>query len=51
MFQVARTKSLQKAVSYYATGRRKTAVARVWLTPGKGTISINNRPVETYFGR
>lgn len=48
---MARTKSLQKAVSYYATGRRKTAVARVWLTPGKGTISINNRPVETYFGR
>lgn len=48
---MARTKSLQKAVSYYATGRRKTAVARVWLTPGKGTISINNRTVETYFGR
>lgn len=48
---MARTKSLQKAVSYYATGRRKTAVARVWITPGKGSISVNNRPVETYFGR
>jgi small subunit ribosomal protein S9 len=48
---VPKTKSLQKAVSYYATGRRKTAVARVWITPGKGSIVINNRPLETYFGR
>jgi small subunit ribosomal protein S9 len=37
--------------NYYATGRRKEAVARVWLTPGTGQISINKRPVEQYFGR
>jgi len=36
---------------YYATGRRKTSVARVWLTPGNGTITVNKRPVEEYFGR
>lgn len=34
---------------YYATGRRKTAVARTWLTPGKGEIIINNKPVNEYF--
>ena len=48
---MARSKSSQKAVSYYATGRRKSAVARVWITPGKGIITINHKPVETYFGR
>ena len=35
----------------YATGKRKDAVARVWIKPGSGTITINNRPVETYFAR
>ncbi len=35
---------------YYATGRRKTAVARVWITQGSGQIKINNRSVEDYFG-
>jgi small subunit ribosomal protein S9 len=34
-----------------ATGRRKTSVARVFLRQGKGTISINDRSLETYFGR
>jgi small subunit ribosomal protein S9 len=34
-----------------ATGRRKTSVARVFLRPGKGTISINDRSLEEYFGR
>ena len=48
---MARAKSSQKTVSYYATGRRKSAIARVWITPGKGAITINHRPVETYFGR
>ncbi len=48
---MARAKITQKTVSYYATGRRKSAIARVWITPGKGAITINNRPVETYFGR
>jgi small subunit ribosomal protein S9 len=36
--------------SYSATGRRKTATARVTLTPGSGTITINKRPFEEYFG-
>ncbi|MGE0869138.1 MAG: 30S ribosomal protein S9 [Kofleriaceae bacterium] len=35
----------------YATGRRKTAVARVWLTAGDGQIVINDRPDEDYFSR
>lgn len=39
------------STNYYATGRRKEAVARVWLTPGTGQIQINKRPVENYFGR
>ena len=40
---------VSKAV--YATGRRKQAVARVWLQPGTGKIAINNRTLEDYFGR
>jgi small subunit ribosomal protein S9 len=35
----------------YATGRRKTAIARVWLTPGSGAIKINKRDIDNYFGR
>jgi small subunit ribosomal protein S9 len=35
----------------YATGKRKDAVARVWIKPGKGTITVNQRPVEVYFAR
>lgn len=35
----------------YGTGRRKTATARVFITPGKGDIVVNNRPLDTYFGR
>jgi len=35
----------------YGTGRRKTATARVFLRPGTGKISINNRTLETFFGR
>lgn len=35
----------------YGTGRRKTATARVFLKPGTGTISINGRSLDTYFGR
>ena len=34
---------------YYATGKRKTAIARTWIKPGSGEITINNRPVEDYF--
>lgn len=35
----------------YATGKRKDAVARVWIKPGSGRITVNNRPIETYFAR
>ncbi|ACI51255.1 ribosomal protein S9 [Gluconacetobacter diazotrophicus PA1 5] len=35
----------------YATGRRKDAVARVWIKPGKGDITVNGRSVGTYFAR
>ena len=35
----------------YATGKRKDAVARVWIKPGSGVITVNDRPVNTYFAR
>ena len=35
----------------YSTGRRKTAVARVWMTPGSGNFTINDRDDEGYFDR
>ena len=40
---------MNKENIYYATGKRKTAIARTWLKPGKGEIIINNRPVNDYF--
>jgi small subunit ribosomal protein S9 len=40
-----------EVVKYAATGRRKCAVARVNITPGKGTISVNNCPFRKYFPR
>ncbi len=36
---------------YYGTGKRKTAIARVWLKPGEGKAIINKRPSDQYFGR
>lgn len=36
---------------YYATGKRKTTVARVWLKPGGGTIEVNKRTFDDYFPR
>jgi small subunit ribosomal protein S9 len=35
----------------YATGRRKEAVARVWMMPGSGKVTINHRDIDNYFGR
>ena len=35
----------------YATGRRKNAIARVWIKPGKGTITVNGKPAAQYFAR
>ncbi|MCX7800726.1 MAG: 30S ribosomal protein S9 [Fimbriimonadales bacterium] len=37
--------------TYYGTGRRKSAVARVWLKPGEGNIEINGRSLTEYLGR
>ncbi len=36
---------------YYGTGRRKSSVARVFLRPGKGKITVNHKAIEDYFGR
>jgi len=36
-------------VKYYATGRRKTSVAKVWLSPGSGKIIVNDKNMEEYF--
>ncbi|KAF0192428.1 MAG: 30S ribosomal protein S9-like [Gammaproteobacteria bacterium] len=36
---------------HYSTGRRKTSTARVFLRPGKGQITVNKRPLDSYFGR
>lgn len=35
----------------YATGKRKTAIARIWLSPGSGTIIVNATPADEYFER
>jgi small subunit ribosomal protein S9 len=42
---------IDKQSRAYATGKRKDAVARVWIKPGAGVITINTRSVETYFAR
>ena len=36
---------------YYGTGRRKTAIARVWLSAGSGQVTVNDRPADQYFER
>ncbi len=38
-------------IQYYGTGRRKSSVARVYLRPGSGQVTINKRSLEQYFGR
>ena len=39
------------AVSLYGTGKRKTSIARVWLKPGAGAFTVNNKTLDEYFGR
>ena len=46
---MAAVKEASKANDFLGTGRRKTSVARVRVRPGKGTITINERPFEEYF--
>jgi small subunit ribosomal protein S9 len=42
---------LDKQGRAYATGKRKNAVARVWIKPGKGSVTVNGRPLDVYFAR
>jgi len=44
-------KKVDKFGRAYATGKRKNAIARVWIKPGKGKITVNGRAVEVYFAR
>ncbi len=39
------------AKSFYGTGKRKSSIARVWLKPGAGAITVNNKTLDEYFGR
>ena len=48
---MATSKKTPAVPQNYGTGRRKTASARVFLKPGSGTITINDKTVEQYFGR
>lgn len=43
--------AMQRHQQNYGTGRRKTAVARVYIAPGKGAITVNGKPVDEYFSR
>jgi small subunit ribosomal protein S9 len=42
---------MPETTAHYATGKRKTAIARVWLSAGDGTITVNGKPVDEYFER
>lgn len=48
---VVRVQQLDKYGRAYATGKRKNAIARVWIKPGSGKIIINDREQEVYFAR
>ncbi len=41
---------MANAVRYYGTGKRKSSVARVYLLPGTGTITVNKKDIDDYFG-
>ena len=43
-------KAKAAAAKFYGTGRRKKSIARVYMTPGKGNITINKRDLDEYFG-
>ncbi|MGD2030654.1 MAG: 30S ribosomal protein S9 [Desulfobacterales bacterium] len=40
---------MDKENVYYATGKRKSAIARTWIIPGSGEITVNDRPMDDYF--
>jgi len=39
------------AATFYATGKRKSSIARVWIKPGTGVITVNTKTLDQYFGR
>jgi len=43
--------AIQRQQQNYGTGRRKMAVARVYIRPGSGTITVNDKPIDEYFSR
>ncbi len=43
--------NIMSATQYYGTGRRKTSTARVFMRSGDGSITVNQRPLDQYFGR
>jgi small subunit ribosomal protein S9 len=47
----AYTQKLDKQGRAYATGKRKNAVARVWIKPGRGLATVNGKPLDQYFAR
>lgn len=49
--KVVRKANKDKQGRSYATGKRKDAVARVWVKPGKGNITINDKSIDQYFAR
>ena len=42
---------MSTSTTFYATGKRKSSIARVYMTPGKGIIKVNDRELDDYFGR
>lgn len=48
---VAREPQIDEHGRAYATGKRKDAVARVWIKPGPGNVTVNGRDIKTYFAR
>lgn len=42
---------MMAANTFYGTGKRKSSIARVWMKPGTGTITVNSKSLDDYFGR
>jgi small subunit ribosomal protein S9 len=42
---------MMAAKTFYGTGKRKSSIARVWLKPGTGAITVNSKTLDAYFGR
>ena len=49
--QIHYVQKLDKQGRAYATGKRKNAVARVWIKPGTGKVTVNERTIEVFFAR